>query len=100
MTFIKKKSEQAKSQNSSVDAHGRSARKFKRGGPMKKKVCRFCADKVEIDYKNLSLLRMFITENGKIFSGRITGTCAKHQRKLDTAIKRARMIALLPFTVN
>jgi small subunit ribosomal protein S18 len=100
MVFIKKSTRQAKFQNSSADARGRPARKFKRGGPIRKKVCRFCADKVEIDYKNLSLLRMFITENGKIFSGRITGTCAKHQRKLDTAIKRARMIALLPFAVN
>jgi small subunit ribosomal protein S18 len=100
MAFIKKFAGRAKSQNSSADAHGRSAGKFRRGRPIRKKICRFCADKVEIDYKNLSLLRMFITENGKIFSGRITGTCAKHQRELDTAIKRARMIALLPFTVN
>jgi small subunit ribosomal protein S18 len=100
MAFIKKPAGQSKSQNSSPDAHGRSVRKFKRVGPVKKKICRFCADKIEIDYKNLSLLRMFMTENGKIFSGRITGTCAKHQRKLDTAIKRARMIALLPFTTN
>ncbi|MDR3092839.1 MAG: 30S ribosomal protein S18 [Endomicrobium sp.] len=67
---------------------------------MKKKVCRFCADKIEIDYKNVNLLRTFVTDKGKILSGRITGTCAKHQRELDRAIKRARMIALLPFTVN
>ncbi|MDR2251782.1 MAG: 30S ribosomal protein S18 [Endomicrobium sp.] len=67
---------------------------------MRRKVCRFCADKVEIDYKNISLLRAFVTEKGKIFSGRITGTCAKHQRELDMAIKRARMLALLPFTSN
>ncbi|MDR0800436.1 MAG: 30S ribosomal protein S18 [Endomicrobium sp.] len=67
---------------------------------MKKKVCRFCADKIEIDYKNVSLLRTFTTDKGKILSGRITGTCAKHQRELDKAVKRARMIALLPFTVN
>ncbi|MDR1245001.1 MAG: 30S ribosomal protein S18 [Endomicrobium sp.] len=65
---------------------------------MRKKVCRFCVDKVEIDYKNISLLRAFVTEKGKILSGRITGTCAKHQRELDMAIKRARMLALLPFT--
>ncbi|MDR3274563.1 MAG: 30S ribosomal protein S18 [Endomicrobium sp.] len=67
---------------------------------MRKKVCRFCADKIVIDYKNVSLLRTFITEKGKILSGRMTGTCAKHQRELDTAIKRARMLALLPFTAN
>jgi small subunit ribosomal protein S18 len=66
---------------------------------MKRKVCRFCADKIEIDYKNISLLRGFITERGKILSGRITGTCAKHQRPLVMAIKRARMLALLPFSV-
>ena len=71
----------------------------RRGGPPKRKVCRFCADKIEIDYKNVSLLRSFITERGKILSGRITGTCAKHQRSLCDAIKRARMLALLPFTV-
>jgi small subunit ribosomal protein S18 len=100
MAFIKKPAGQVKFQKSSADAHGRPAGKFRRGRPMKKKVCRFCADKIEIDYKNLSLLRMFVTEKGKIFSGRITGTCAKHQRELDAAIKRARMIALLPFVVN
>ena len=71
----------------------------KRGAPMPKKVCRFCADKIEIDYKNINLLRTFITDRGKVLSGRITGTCSKHQRTLTTAIKRARMIALLPFTV-
>jgi small subunit ribosomal protein S18 len=100
MAFIKKPAGQIKPQKFSADVHGHSIGKFRRGRPMKKKICRFCADKVEIDYKNLSLLRSFITENGKIFSGRITGTCTKHQRELDTAIKRARMIALLPFTVN
>jgi small subunit ribosomal protein S18 len=73
--------------------------RFRRGGPARRKVCRFCADKIDIDYKNVSLLRGFITERGKILSGRITGTCAKHQRKLDEAIKRARMLALLPYTV-
>jgi small subunit ribosomal protein S18 len=81
---------------------GRSSRppsRFRRGGPIKRKVCRFCADKIEIDYKNVSMLRSFITERGKILSGRVTGTCAKHQRTLNAAIKRARMLALLPFTV-
>ena len=71
----------------------------RKGGPMKRKVCRFCADKMEIDYKNVSLLRSFITERGKILSGRITGTCSKHQRGLCIAIKRARMLALIPFSV-
>ncbi|MHB9155932.1 MAG: 30S ribosomal protein S18 [Endomicrobiales bacterium] len=73
--------------------------RFRRGGPAKRKVCRFCADKIDIDYKNVSLLRNFITERGKILSGRITGTCAKHQRSLNSAIKRARQLALIPFTV-
>lgn len=72
--------------------------RFRRGGLVKKKVCRFCADKIEIDYKNMSLMRGFVTERGKMLSGRITGTCSKHQRQLGTAIKRARMLALLPFT--
>ena len=77
----------------------RPAGRFKRGGPMKRKVCRFCADKTEIDYKNVSMLRNFITERGKILSGRITGTCAKHQRSLTDGVKRVRMLAILPFSV-
>jgi len=78
---------------------GRPGGRFKRGGPSRRKVCRFCADKIEIDYKNVSLLRTFVTDRGKMLSGRATGTCAGHQRQLDTAIKRARMLALLPFAV-
>ena len=73
--------------------------KFSKRKQFKKRFCRFCADKIEIDYKNISLLRTFITERGKVLSGRVTGTCAKHQRSVTTAIKRARMLALLPFTV-
>ena len=64
----------------------------------RRKVCRFCADsKIEIDYKDAKTLRYFITERGKIIPRRITGTCATHQRSLTLAIKRARVIALLPF---
>ncbi|MDR3111567.1 MAG: 30S ribosomal protein S18 [Elusimicrobiota bacterium] len=63
-------------------------------------MCRFCADKLEIDYKNISMLRAFVEDSGKIFSGRVTGTCAKHQRELSAAVKRARMLALLPFAVK
>lgn len=74
--------------------------KFRKGGMMKRKVCRFCTDKIEIDYKNVSLLRTFVTDSGKILSGNITGTCAKHQRELCKAVKRARMLALLPFSAN
>lgn len=66
----------------------------------KKKVCRFCADKIDIDYKDAKLLRQFITERGKIMPRRMTGTCAKHQRHLATAVKSARVIALLPFSMG
>ena len=64
----------------------------------RRKVCRFCADSsLAIDYKDAKSLRYFITERGKIIPRRISGTCAKHQRSLTHAIKRARTIALLPF---
>jgi small subunit ribosomal protein S18 len=72
---------------------------FRRRGPARRKVCRFCADKdASIDYKDTRSLSSFITERGKIVPSRITGNCAKHQRRLTTAIKRARAVALLPFT--
>ena len=65
----------------------------------RKKVCQFCADKIEhIDYKDVNRLRKCTSERAKILPRRITGTCAKHQRQLTTAIKRARYIALLPYT--
>ena len=64
----------------------------------RKKVCVFCQEKVEaIDYKDVARLRKFITEGGKIVPRRMSGTCAKHQRELSKAIKRARVAALLPF---
>ncbi|MGQ8365484.1 30S ribosomal protein S18 [Glaciecola sp. 1036] len=70
------------------------ARYFRR-----RKFCRFSAEGVqEIDYKDISLLRNYITESGKIVPSRITGTSAKYQRQLSTAIKRARFLALLPYT--
>ncbi|HEX9445205.1 MAG TPA: 30S ribosomal protein S18 [Candidatus Binatia bacterium] len=66
---------------------------------MRRKVCRFCADRqIRIDYKDVRLLTNFVTERGKITPSRITGTCARHQRLLTAAIKRARSVALLPFT--
>ena len=65
------------------------------------KVCRFCADSsLNIDYKDYSMLRYFVTERGKIIPRRISGKCARHQRKITAAIKRARSIALIPFTVT
>lgn len=68
---------------------------------MKKRVCSFCVDKVEaIDYKDISKLKKYITERGKILPRRISGNCAKHQRELTVAIKRARNIALLPYTTE
>jgi small subunit ribosomal protein S18 len=66
----------------------------------KKKVCKFCVQKLKIDYKDADTLRRFITERGKILPRRITGSCAKHQRALALAIKRARTIALLPFVTD
>ena len=66
----------------------------------RKKVCRFCANKAKIDYKDADGLRRFTTERGKILPRRITGTCAKHQKELARAIKRARSICLLPFVAD
>lgn len=72
-----------------------------RGRKPKKKVCSFCVDKVEaIDYKDVAKLRRYVTERGKILPRRISGNCAKHQRQVTIAIKRARNIALLPFTAE
>jgi small subunit ribosomal protein S18 len=69
------------------------------GGGRRRRVCRFCADtSLFIDYKDAQALRYFITERGKIVPRRISGACAKHQRQLCVAIKRARNIALMPFT--
>jgi small subunit ribosomal protein S18 len=65
----------------------------------RRKVCRFCADKtLKIDYKDVRTVSQFVTERGKMTPSRITGNCARHQRALTQAIKRARSIALLPFT--
>ena len=67
----------------------------------KRKVCIFCADKVDgIDYKDVAKLRKFISERAKILPRRVSGTCAKHQRDLNTAIKRARQAALLPYITD
>ncbi len=64
----------------------------------RKKVCQFCADKIEhIDYKDTARLRKYVSERSKILPRRITGTCAKHQRQVTIAVKRARQIALLPY---
>ena len=72
-----------------------------RGRKPRRKVCNFCVVHADqIDYKDIAKLRRFTTERGKILPRRISGVCAKHQRKLTLAIKRARAIALLPFTAD
>ena len=69
-----------------------------RANKKRKKICNFCAEKTEvIDYKDALKLRKYVSERSKILPRRITGTCAKHQRELTTAIKRARQIAILPY---
>lgn len=70
-------------------------------GRKRRKVCSFCVDKVEqIDYKETGRLRRYLTERGKILPRRISGNCARHQRQLTQAIKRARQIAMLPYTAD
>ena len=89
-------------------AYNKTERSEQGDGPMKrrnvrrrKKVCVFCADKnAVIDYKDVNKLKRYISERGKILPRRITGNCAKHQRALTVAIKRARHIALLPYVVD
>ena len=69
-----------------------------RGKRSRRKVCAFCVDKVEtVDYKDVAKLRPYLSERGKIVPRRVTGTCARHQRQLTVAIKRARHLALLPY---
>ena len=76
----------------------RSERPMNRDRRPRRKVCAFCADKIEmIDYKDIPRLRRYLSERGKIVPRRVTGTCARHQRQLTTAIKRARHLALLPY---
>ena len=75
----------------------------RRSGGMhrRKKVCVFCgAEKEPIDYKDVAKLRKYVSERGKILPRRVTGTCARHQRALTTAVKRARHVALMPYSVD
>ena len=73
----------------------------RRGGRRRKKVCVFCGEKNgEIDYKDVAKLKRYVSERGKILPRRITGNCAKHQRALTVAIKRARHVALMPYTMD
>src|SRR5258708_1339274 len=83
-------------------SHGRDdgGGRPRRWGPPRRKVCRFCVDRVlDVDYKNTTILRNFVTERGKMISARSTGNCSKHHRMLTVAIKRARNLALLPYSV-
>ena len=67
----------------------------------RRKLCKFCGDEnLKIDYKDSGLLKYFITDRGKLVPRRLSGNCANHQREIATAVKRARMIALMPFTVT
>ena len=73
----------------------------RRGGMRRIKICQFCADKAEtVDYKDVEKLRKYITDRGKILPKRITGTCAVHQKDVTTAVKRARVVALLPYSAD
>ncbi len=78
-------------------------REFKKPArrPSRRKVCSFCLEKAKsIDYKDVAKLRKYLTEKGKILPSRMTGTCAKHQRELAVAIKRARQMALIPYVAD
>lgn len=85
-----------------TDRNGRKIDRPRRpdsGLPMRRKVCRFCKDDVKaIDYKDIKRLEKSLTDKGKIFSSRLSGNCARHQRMLAEAIKRARFMSLLPYT--
>ncbi len=73
----------------------------RRGRKGRKKVCSFCVDKIkEIDYKDVNKLRRYVSDRAKILPRRVTGTCAFHQRQLTVAIKRARHVALMPYTAD
>ena len=79
-------------------AYEKSERPSRPARKSRKKVCAFCVDKVEeIDYKDIAKLRKFTSDRAKILPRRVTGTCARHQRELTVAIKRARQVALLPY---
>lgn len=91
--------EGARSESRSPERREQRPRQGGRRFVRRRKFCKFCADKsLTIDHKNPDLLRQFITERYKILPSRVTGTCATHQRRLTTAVKRARVLALLPFT--
>ena len=90
---------------SNRDSAGGERKKEGAGGPgggmRRRKLCRFCVDKIDyVDYKDVRLMMLAIPERGKIQPRRLSGTCAKHQRKLTTAVKRARQLALIPYVTD
>jgi small subunit ribosomal protein S18 len=96
VSIPKKEVRESKAQTRPFSSSGSEPRQ--RRTYFRKKVCKLCVKKAKsVDYKDADLLKRFITERGKILPRRITGTCARHQRMLSRAIRRARMIALLPF---
>lgn len=101
MARIESKAEGTRDRDMGDDGDvGDDRRKGGRGSP-RRKVCRFCAETATlIDYKNPQLLKSFMTDRGKMVPRRISGTCARHQRALSLAIRRSRMLALMPFTVT
>lgn len=84
--------------NKSNDDRPRPTYRRNKNFKKRKKVCRFCDEQVAVDYKNIKSLKYYVTERGKILPSRISGVCAKHQRRLGTAVKRARLLSLLPFS--
>ena len=94
MAEVENKVEEVKTETKPVERK----KIFKSHNKNKKKVCAFCEDKKPIDYKDVNRIKRFVTEKGKIIPSRQTGTCSRHQRELTVAIKRARNIALLPFS--
>lgn len=93
---------QARNEERDRDDDRKGGRGGSGGGAFRgRKVCRFCADSTVVpDYKNPSMLKSYLTDRGKLTPARVTGNCAKHQRALAAAVRRARMIALVPFTVT
>ncbi|MBE6686420.1 MAG: 30S ribosomal protein S18 [Ruminococcaceae bacterium] len=84
-----------------MERENNTQKPFRNNMKRKKKVCIFCQDKIDhIDYKDIARLRKCTSERAKILPRRITGTCAYHQRQLTTAIKRARQVAMLPYTTD
>lgn len=91
----------AANESGSDERRPQGGRGPRRGGRRRPKVCLFCVDKADhVDYKDLEKLRKYVSERGKIVPRRVTGNCAKHQRQLTEAVKKARHMALLPYSTD